>query len=421
MSSAPTSRLADWIDAARFLIARLSNLFGESNRHRLHHAGVSKPKAAAALAVAVMISSSLLAQTDSPVVDVFVPKSDGYPAIRIPSLVSTSSGTLLAFAEGRQGGDHSENDIILKRSLDGGKSWKPVQIVHESGTLSLNNPQAVVLETGRIVLMYQQSKLGEFNAKPGFGPDAYFTLVQFSDDDGVTWSSPTDVTKQTKRAEKVTSVASGPGIGIVLRNPKFKGRILMPFNQGPFGDWRVYAAYSDDVGANWKIGDVAAEDGQGHANEVQMVELIDGRVMLNARTQGKGSNKLRKVAFSSDGGHSWTRLQDDATLIEPTCQASLLRYSWPSKDGQASRLLFCNPATQKNRSNGTLRLSLDEGKTWPHKKTIYDGGFAYSCMTRLPNDQVGILFERDGYKAISFKAASLAWLASPDDNSESPD
>ncbi len=334
------------------------------------------------------------------IVDVFEPKSDGYPAIRIPSLVTTNAGTLLAFAEGRQGADHSENDIILKRSIDGGAKWSDLQVVHEAGKLSLNNPQAVVLESGRVLLMYQQSKLGEFKAKPGFGEDAYATFTQFSDDDGESWSEPKDVTRQTKRAKRVTSVASGPGVGIVLERGKHKGRILMPFNQGPFGDWRVYAAYSDDEGESWKIGDVPKEDGKGHANEVQFVELSDGSVMLNARSQGTGNTKHRKTAISKDGGVTWSKLKDDPNLIDPTCQASILRYSWPEKG--KSRILFCNPATQAGRSKGVLQVSEDEGKTWSWSQEIYAGGFAYCCLTKMADGKVGVLFEKDGYKTISF-------------------
>ncbi|EMI18890.1 Exo-alpha-sialidase [Rhodopirellula maiorica SM1] len=333
-------------------------------------------------------------------VDVFVPGVDGYPAIRIPALVTTHNGTLLAFAEGRQGGDHSQNDIIMKRSVDNGLSWSDVLVVNEAGPLALNNPQPVVLDSGRVLLMYQRSKLGERNAKPGFGTDAYFTFTQFSDDDGETWSDPVDVSRQVKRSDYVTSVASGPGIGIVLQRGKNRGRIVMPFNQGPFGDWRVYAAFSDDDGVSWQIGDVAAGDGKGHGNEVQMVELADGRVMLNARTQGAGGTKYRKTAISSDGGQSWTPLAEDRNLIDPVCQASILRYSW--KDTGGSRLLFSNPASQSGRRNGTIRISEDDGQSWPHSFVVYRGGFAYSCLTKMADGDVGLLFERDGYQAIRF-------------------
>lgn len=355
--------------------------------------------------ILLCLAGAAIGNDEPRIVDVFMPKSDGYPAIRIPSIVTTNTGTLLAFAEGRQGGDHSQNDIILKTSTDSGASWSDVQVISESGKLSLNNPQAVVLVSGRILLMYQQSKLGEFKAKPGFGEDSYVTFTQFSDDDGKTWSDPVDVTRQTKRAEHVTSVASGPGIGIVLSRGEHKGRILMPFNQGPFGDWRVYAAYSDDGGESWAMGEVPEEDGKGHANEVQFVELSDGSVMLNARSQGKGNTKHRKTAISNDGGVTWSKLQDDPNLIEPTCQASILRYSWP-EDGK-SRIVFCNPSTQKSRSKGVLQVSEDEGKTWTWSKDVYAGGFAYCCLTKLPDGKVGVLFEKDGYKTISFVVVEI--------------
>ena len=348
--------------------------------------------------------NSLPDRTD--LVDVFVPDEDGYPAIRIPAIVSTKLGTLLAFAEGRQGGDHSENDIIMKRSTDAGRTWGHLIVINDQGALALNNPQPVVLDSGRVLLMYQRSKLGEHKAATGFGPNAYFTFTQYSDDDGLTWSTPIDVSQGTKREKDVTSVASGPGIGIVLRRSEHKGRIVMPFNQGPFGDWRVYAVFSDDLGATWQMGDVAAGDSKGHGNEVQMVELADGRIMLNARTQGSDGTKHRKIAWSDDGGQTWSPLQTDNNLIDPVCQASILRYSWP-ENGE-SQILFCNPASQTKRENGVLKLSKDEGKTWSQHSTIYPGEFAYSCLTKLDNRRIGVLFERDGYRKISFLNVSPA-------------
>ena len=153
------------------------------------------------------------------------------------------------------------------------------------------------------------------------------------------------------------------------------------------------------------MGTVAEEDGKGHGNEVQMVELSDGKVMLNARSQGKGTTKRRKIAISEDGGETWTRLGDDETLIGPVCQASILRFTWP--ENGKNRILFCNPATQKNRSNGKIRISYDDGKTWPDSIPVYEGEFAYSCMTRLSGSKVGVLFEKDGYRTISFASIEL--------------
>ncbi|WDQ15080.1 sialidase family protein [Rhodopirellula sp. P2] len=374
-------------------------------------------RVAAALLVATITCHSLLSPPSNlvaadtttsgkhAIVDVFVPAKDGYPAIRIPSIVTTKQGTLLAFAEGRQGGDHSENDLIMKRSTDHGATWSEVIVLNDQGKLSLNNPQAVVLESGQVLLMYQRSKLGERNASDGYGPDSFFTFVQTSDDDGLNWSEPRDVSQQVKREQGVTSVAAGPGIGIVLQHGPRKGRIIMPFNQGPYDQWRVYAAFSDDDGRTWEMGDVAPGDGKGHGNEVQMVELAGGRVMLNARTQGVGSTKHRKIAISDDAGQTWSPLEIDEQLVDPTCQAAILRYSWPSEG--KSRLLFSNPASQTKRENGVLRISYDEGQTWPNQVNVYPRGFAYSCLTRLQDDRIGVLFERDGYKTISFTAIPL--------------
>jgi sialidase-1 len=359
------------------------------------------------------ISPAFGTEPGLPLVDVFINGQEGYPAYRIPTLITTKRGTLLAIAEGRASlRDHSENDIVLKRSFDAGKSWGPLQLVHEDGTNALGNPTAVVLrQTGRVLLMYQRYPHGfdEHKAEPGVdGPHICRTFIQHSDDDGATWSNPMDITAQVKRPTKVTSTASGPGIGVQIRRGPHAGRILMPFNQGPYGEWQVYAVFSDDQGRSWRYGETAPEGSAGHANEVQFVELRDGSVMLNARNQG-GGLKLRKISISRDGGETWSKTEQDPALIEPVCQASLIRHPGggePEKDV----FLFCNPASQTDRTNGVVRLSRNEGKTWPVSRVIYPGGFAYSCLASLPDGAVGCLFERDGPKRISFARFSLNWI-----------
>jgi sialidase-1 len=352
--------------------------------------------------------------TDSlPLVDVFVKGQEGYAAFRIPALLTTGSGTLLAFAEGRANlHDHAENDIVLKRSVDGGKTWGSLHLIHEDGANSLGNPTAVrVRETGRVLLMYQRYAKGfdEHKAEPGLdGPRICRTFTQHSDDDGATWSKPVEVTAQVKRPTEVTSTATGPGIGIQLVRGKHAGRILMPFNQGPYGKWKAYAAISDDGGKSWRYGATAPEGASGYANEVQFVELNDGSVMLNARNQG-GGEKQRKVSISYDGGETWSTTRHDSTLIEPICQASILRHPGNS-DPARDVFLFSNPATQTTRTNGTVRLSRDEGRNWPVSRVLYSGSFAYSCLASLPDGSIGCLFERDGYKALSFARFSVRWV-----------
>jgi sialidase-1 len=181
----------------------------------------------------------------------------------------------------------------------------------------------------------------------------------------------------------------------------------MPFNQGPYGKWKVYAAFSDDLGVTWRYGETAPEPGKGFANEVQLVELNDGSMMLNARNQNGA--KVRKISISRDGGETWSPLRDDSALIESQCQASILRHPGGG-DPARDVFLFSNPATQIGRTNGVIRLSRDEGKTWHVSRVLYPGGFAYSCLATLPDGAVGCFFERDGYKTICFARFTLEWL-----------
>lgn len=337
-------------------------------------------------------------------IEVFSRKAEGYRNYRIPSIVCTNNGVLLAFAEGRANLlDHSENDIVLKRSTDNGISWSKLILVDEDGKHALNNPQAVVRADGRVLVIYQRYSegYGERDAMPGLdGERICRTFLCFSDDDGLTWSEPRDITSEVKRPE-ATSVASGPGIGIEIKKGKHAGRLIMPFNQGPWEKWFVYAAYSDDGGETWKKGELAPykKKVRGWANEVQMVELADGRLMLNARSMT--GNRKRKIAFSDDGGQTWGEVSDEKQLLEPECQGSLLAYN-------DSTILFCNPHHRTRRLRGTIYASTDDGKTWPHRLTIYKGGFAYSCLIVLPNGEIGVLFEKDGYESIAFITLKLA-------------
>lgn len=351
-------------------------------------------------------------ETALSLIDVFVGGKEGYPAYRIPSVITSQRGVLLAFAEGRSAlRDHAENDIVLKRSFDGGAHWGSLQLVAEDGANALNNPTAVAVRRGnRIILIYQRyaQKFGEHNAEPGYdGSHICRTFSTTSDDDGANWATPIEITRQVKRPEKVTSTASGPGRGIELERGRFAGRILIPFNQGPYGSWKVYAAFSDDVGRSWRYGETAPEGANGYANEVQFAEMSDGSVVLNARNER--GDKFRKIAFSHDGGETWSPTQFDPTLIDPHCQGSLLRLQ-VNQDPLREVFLFSNPASQSARTNGTVRLSRDEGKSWPVARVIYPGSFAYSCLTTLPTGSVGCLFERDGTKKISFTSFTIDWV-----------
>lgn len=358
---------------------------------------------------------------------VYTRTSGGYDQVRIPSLVSTQTGVLLAFAEGRRADpasthmDHGQNDILLRRSTDRGETWGPIIEVHADRTQVFVNPCAVVLPSDRVLLMYQAFPVG-FHARPigehiqplepGYdGPHSSRTLLQWSDDGGATWTPPIDVTRQTKRPAPIISTASGPGIGIVLERGDHAGRVIIPTNEGWWEEdgriFNVFACYSDDNGRSWAYGDVAPRGDGLMGDEVQMAERADGSVLLNSRTSF-GNRRL--TAHSTDGGATWSPLEKAEALPEPRCMGTILRYSWP-EDG-ASRILFANPATAEhdNRTQGTVRVSYDEGATWPVAKVVVPGDFAYACLTKLDDGTIGLLCETEHYGKIEFIRFTIDWL-----------
>ncbi len=361
--------------------------------------------------------------------NVFTGGEEGYPVYRIPSLLCTRKGTVLAAAEGRQSGtDQSENDLVLKRSLDGGATWEALQVLLSDGKSSYNNPcMAEDVAAGRILMMTQKFP---DSTRPWKTPAGYEdnkslkNYLIYSDDEGKSWSEPKDITRETKNPPPVTTIASGPGIGIQLKKGPFRGRIVFPINQGPFRKWKNYCTYSDDGGKTWINGTTVPDHlVKGGGNEVQVVELADGRLMLNTRSYGQPKKILfpnrrkkiyRRIAYSSDGGHSWTPMVDDENLAESRCMAGFIRYSGTGEKGDEDNiLLFSNPATMTGRHTGTIRLSYDEGKSWPISKMICKGFFAYSSIAKVKGGKIAVLYETGKARKVErIKLASfdLGWL-----------
>ncbi|MBP9903283.1 MAG: exo-alpha-sialidase [Verrucomicrobia bacterium] len=372
--------------------------------------------------LAALLRAGAAVAADPEFFTVFRARPDGYKSIRIPSVVVTRQGVVLAFAEGRAAdADQAGNSIILKRSRDGGRTWLPLALIADDGANSLNNPTAVVeQESGRVFLMYQRipahMKERDNTVEPGYeGTNVYHNFITWSDDEGASWSPPLDITRTTKRPTGATTIASGPGIGVQLTRGPHQGRLLIPFNEGPYHQWNNYAVFSDDRGRNWQWGrDVpgafVADTKLGRRsqiNEVQMVELSDGSVRLNSRSFAGA--KVRKTAVSADGGATWSPVADVPTLRDPSCNASILRYSFDDARGRG-RILYSGPDSPR-RNHGTVYLSVDDGATWPVKRVLWPGGFAYSVLTRLPDGTVGCLFEPDDAERILFARFPITWLA----------
>ena len=339
---------------------------------------------------------------------VFAAGADGYHTYRIPAAIVTKAGTVLAFAEGRKnaGGDSGDIDLLVKRSTDGGKIFGEQKIVWDDGENTCGNPCVVIDDaSGKIVLLMTHN-LGtdkEPGLTTGESQGTRTVWVTSSDDNGQTWTTPREITKDVSKPSW-TWYATGPGVGIQLKHGPHKGRLVIPCDHvvkpGGIGTGNSHVIFSDDAGATWHLGGEAPKN---EFNESQIVELSDppGRLMLNMRNFAPaakaGAPKQRGVCVSDDGGATFHDLRRDPTLIEPLCQASILRFD-------EKRILFANPASEK-RERMTVRMSEDDGATWTSSREIYRGPSAYSCLIVLPDKTVGLLYEcgtKRAYEQIEF-------------------
>ncbi len=336
----------------------------------------------------------------------------GYHTYRIPAIVSTVKGALIAFCEGRKGGrgDAGDIDIVMRRSTDGGKTWSESRTIWDDARNTCGNPCPVVdRETGTVwlLLTWNRGDDHERDIISGKSREPRKVFVCSSEDDGETWSKPVDVSA-TARDEGWGWYATGPGMGIQLTRGEHEGRLVVPANHSALSyedhKYGAHVVYSDDHGKTWNR---SAPIRPG-CNESQTFERADGTVVMNMRSyNGKG---CRAVAESEDGGRTWSAISHDSALIESVCQASVLRYSWPDGDRERSRVLFSNPATKRGRTRMTVRVSYDEGRTWPAARLIHAGGSAYSCLVKMPEGTVGCLYEKDGYRSITLATMSIEWL-----------
>ncbi len=344
-------------------------------------------------------------------VDVFTSGTDGYHTFRIPAIIVAPNGDLLAFCEGRKRGrgDAGDIDIVMKRSADGGKTWSRMQVVADHGPHTIGNPCPVV-DGNTIFLLLTRNRGNESERAimQGKTREPRTVWLTKSTDNGHTWSETVNISATTRKPHW-RWYATGPGVGIKLRLGRFKGRLVIPCDHSDHSSgghpYRSHVIYSDDHGATWRLGGVAAD----RCNECQVVELADGSLMLNMRSyHGKGR---RAIATSTDGGLTWTPPRLDDELIEPVCQASFLRYTLEGPQDK-NRLLFSNPASRR-REKMTVRLSYDEGQSWPVARVVWPGPAAYSCLVVLPDMAIGCFYERGTrhpYEHITFARFTLAWL-----------
>lgn len=357
----------------------------------------------------------------------FAQKSSGYSCFRIPAVVRAVDGTLLAFAEGRVAScsDYGDIDLVLRRSIDGGRTWGPLQVISEGNGSTHGNPVPIVdARTGRIVLVSTHN--GPQPCPNGCLRQPY---VQTSDDDGATWTTPRLMAEGT-RPEWNFWYATGPMHGIQLIRGAHAGRLVLGANHESYdggGGPHLYGAhllYSDDSGVSWHIGASSDfTDGSYIPQEVTVVELTDGDVYALARDRGTATGH-RSVAISHDGGQTFAHPFRSIDLPIADVQASTLRLHATDQGDAIDRILVSGDAHPVAREVMAVRSSFDEGRTWQsweQGKVIWWGPAAYSDMVALGPDaggsaQVGLLYEAglaSPYEMIRWAVFNEAYLATP--------
>jgi sialidase-1 len=359
--------------------------------------------------------------------EVFPPGMNGIARYRIPGVVVTPKGTILAYCEARRNdsSDWGEIEVHLRRSLDGGVTWLPSQhIAHHGARIegnprkksggqheqTVNNPVAIVdRKTGVVEFLYCVNYARCFSIR--------------STDDGLTWSQPVEITQtfeSFRQSYDWKVIATGPGHGIQLSSGRMVVPIWLAF--GGIGDHAPSACgtiYSDDCGQTWKAGQITVpnQGEYGNPNESILTTLSDGRVMMVTRNVSKPNRKL--ITVSPDGATQWTQPVFHEQLWEPICMASIIAH--PANPGT---LIFSNPhslaldadgnekpAGRGRRQNLSIKLSRDDGQTWPISKTLDAGPSAYSDLAVLPDGSLICLYEAG--QSIALAKFNLAWVEAP--------
>lgn len=367
--------------------------------------------------------------------DLFAEGQNGFVSFRIPGIVVSARGTVLAYCEARKftAADRGEIEIHLRRSTDGGRTFSPPQQVAHLGPRlprnphmpddkkkknmggpeeqTVNNPMLIAARDGTVHLVYCVEYMRSFHSR--------------SEDDGVTWSAPVEITATFDRFRSDIdwqAIATGPGHGIELRH----GRLVVPvwlatYEKKPGLRKGCSVIFSDDRGATWQRGDLAMSIG----GESSVAQLSDGRVVLSARNSDPRNR--RAVTYSADGATRWSKVEFLPELLEPGCMAGLVAHPG---DGAGAKplLLYSNPHTtersHRERKNVTIQASYDDGRTWPVRKLLQPGPGAYSDLAVLPDGTVLCLFEsgKDGetrrggdwaYASIRLARFNLGWLTAP--------
>jgi len=342
----------------------------------------------------------------------FISRTGGYHVYRVPGIAATPSGVLLATAEARRGGggDWEDNDVVLRRSTDGGRSWDPQRVIVASATYGagpMGNFCLVadpVLRCTHAVFCHNSERI----------------FATRTDDDGLTFAEPreiTDVAMAYRDDYEWRVIATGPGHGIRTAG----GRLIVPLwmsdgSGNEFGAGRrghrpscVGGIYSDDGGESWNATQIVMRDHQNvpyrhstaaiiNPSETAPIELSDGRILFTTRSESFPHKRL--VSVSADGATGWSTPRFDDDLFETVCMASILRFN------DSGGVLFVAPDTMEDeiargstvncdRKRLSAKLSTNDCASWRTNRVIEEGPSGYSDLAIL-GDAMFCIYEQ-GY------------------------
>lgn len=410
------------------------------------------------LAIAAICCTAAPAIAGQPMlekVDLFVGGEEGYELYRIPGIVVTTKGTVLAYCEARRRGrgDWGTIDIMLRRSTDHGRTWQERQHIAHHGEKVPKNPVALAQNLATEQEQTVNNPVAFVDHQTGAVHMLYCVeyarcFYMRSDDDGLTFSKPVDVTstfEQFRSDYDWKVIATGPGHGIQLRS----GRLVVPIwlSTGTGGHAHrpsvTSTVYSDDHGATWHRGEIAVPNTERFIfpNETVVAELSDGRVMLNVRSESLKNRRL--VTTSQDGATGWSEPRFDPALVESICMASIVSYPAQLAGDEKSRLVFANPhnlgraagdaepGKSRDRRRLSIKLSYDDGQTWPVNRVLEPGYSSYSDLAVAHDGSILCLYERGTpeppgstrptkYTHLTIARFNLDWLNGPADNTAKP-
>ena len=348
-------------------------------------------------------------------IDLFTGGDNGYNTYRIPAVVVSKGGTILVFCEGRKNSDSDFGDIdlLLKSSSDGGQTWTHQRVVCEEGgdaEIMIANPCPIAdMVTGEIHLLFTSMTKRLLYTK--------------SSDEGRTWEKPGDITNILKGFKyPIVRAATGPVHGIQLEGNRLVAPIWLNDKEvkdvnknSPKSTYVAAVIFSDDHGKTWHTGGIV-EPEINRLNESTVFEASDGSLIINMRAHAAG---FRAIAKSTDGGITWTPPKLDKNLLCPTCQASTIRFKNKREESE-NIVLFSNPVVfyqgeynAGSRNNLTIRLSYNDGQTWPVSRQLCAGPSGYSDLAVLPNGEIVCVYEAGTElysEKIVFAKFSLKWI-----------